>query len=329
MAEAMITLTIMGVDYELREKMLRQDSLNFYPENPRVYTLLDVSSGVPDQDLIERTMKSFDHVKQLKTSIKDNGGLIDPLIVRGNVVLEGNSRLAAYRLLAEEDAIRWGYVKCQILPDNFPDSAVFALLGQYHVAGKTNWSPFEQANFLVRQIRLTKQPIEHIAKVLGIKPSKAVRARETYEFMEEYDDLTPKRWSYYEEYLKNRAIKNYRQTNPDFDAAIADQIITGRIKEATDIRDILGGIAKSKSREASNIMKRIVDGAISIYEGYDELEGTGKIGTAYTILKNFHDKIASENFEKQVQAEKRDQIIFQLKKIRKLVNSYLTRLENK
>lgn len=53
------------------------------------------------------TLKGMEHVKQLRVSIESNGGLIDPLIVRDGdfMVLEGNSRLAAYRLLCRTDAV--------------------------------------------------------------------------------------------------------------------------------------------------------------------------------------------------------------------------------
>ncbi len=319
-------LTIENVDYPVYEKELKQMDLQFYAENPRVFSLLNMSHDIPDQDLIEKTMRAFDHVKQLKISIKDNGGLIDPLIVRRNVVLEGNSRLAAYRILFEEDPIRWGYVKCQILPDDFPDDAVFALLGQYHVSGKTNWSPFEQGGFLVRQIRTSKKPIEHIAKVLGITTSNANRYVRTYEFMEDHDDLEPRRWSYYEEYLKSAGIKKYRETSPDIDNEIVKQIKTGQIKEAVDIRNKLGEIAKSESREAKKIMKDIIAGDVSIYDGFDELQETGKIGSAYKTLQKFNEKIGSDKFEKQIANEDVSQIKYQLKQIQKKVRRLLDKM---
>ena len=94
-------LTIGKNDYEVRLEDLNQIDLKFYPENPRVYSILNIDSAEPSQDDIEDYMCSQDHVKQLKESIKSNGGLIDPIIVRDRdfVVLEGNSRLAAYRIL--------------------------------------------------------------------------------------------------------------------------------------------------------------------------------------------------------------------------------------
>ena len=81
---------------------LKQSELLFYAENPRVFSALHtLDDDSPSQDTIEREMCKLDHVKTLRMSIEANGGLLEPVIVRGNVVLEGNCRLAAYRILAK------------------------------------------------------------------------------------------------------------------------------------------------------------------------------------------------------------------------------------
>lgn len=98
----MSKITIGKKDYEVEEQLLNQCELHFYEENPRVYSILRSNGSSPSQKEIEDKMTSMEHVKQLQLSIKQNGGLIDPLIVvkrNGNyVVLEGNSRLAAYKI---------------------------------------------------------------------------------------------------------------------------------------------------------------------------------------------------------------------------------------
>ena len=85
------------------------------------------------------------------------GGLLEPIIVRRNVVLEGNSRLAAYRMLAEKDPIKWADIRCNVLPDDTSDDVVFSLLGTLHIIGKTPWSPFEQAGYLYRRTQTSRK----------------------------------------------------------------------------------------------------------------------------------------------------------------------------
>ena len=42
-------LTIGGKDYDVIKTEINQSLLLFYPENPRVYSALDVDSNEPDQ----------------------------------------------------------------------------------------------------------------------------------------------------------------------------------------------------------------------------------------------------------------------------------------
>jgi ParB-like nuclease domain len=108
-------------------------------------------------------------LKALIHDISDNGGLIDPLVVRDKdfVVLEGNSRLAAYRFLASKDPIKWAKAKCTILPADIDEKLVFALLGQYHVKGKKDWVPYEKAGFLYRRHKQQKVVLSTIAAELS------------------------------------------------------------------------------------------------------------------------------------------------------------------
>ena len=93
-----------------------------------------------------------DNVREnLVPSIKANGGLIEPLLVKGQLVLEGNSRLAAYRILAEGRDTKWQKVRVRRLPDSITEAEVFALLGEFHIVGKRDWAPFEQAGYLYRE----------------------------------------------------------------------------------------------------------------------------------------------------------------------------------
>ena len=295
-------LTIGQKDYSVEITELPQADLKFYPENPRVYSVLNFN-GEPTQDEIEKYMCSQEHVKQLKESIFSNGGLIDPLIVRGGdlTVLEGNSRLAAYRLLCQKDPIAWGKVKCKILPSDIPEEAIFALLGQYHIIGRKDWDPFEQANYLYRRHQQTKLPIEYMANELGISKQKATKMIEVIEFMIAHNDLNKRNWSYYEEYLKNAGIKKYRETSESLDDTIAKAIQTGEIHEASDIRK-LGEIAKVGDKQSKRIMNEIASGEIDMYEGYSSVQDAGKLDDVVKKLKAFRRMIIEPSFEKGLRA---------------------------
>lgn len=295
-------LTIGKNDYEVRLEDLNQVDLKFYPENPRVYSILNIDGVEPSQDEIEEYMCAQDHVKQLKESIKSNGGLIDPVIVRDGdfVVLEGNSRLAAYRILNREDPVQWGKIKCKVLPADINDSAVFALLGQYHIIGRKDWDPFEQANYLYRRLQQTKLPIDFMADELGISRQKANNMVRVIEFMIAHDDLNKRHWSHYEEYLKNAGIKKYRETDPDIDDTISEQIKNETV-QAADMRK-LGEIAKVGDKQSKKVMKKIASGEVDLISGYEEIQETGKLDDIVKKLKTFRNAISEENFEKQIKA---------------------------
>ena len=144
-------LRIRGQDVPVRTVWIEQSKLRFFVDNPRIYSIVRAGDRNPEQEDILEELLKLEHVRELKEDIKLNGGLMDPLIVRANTleVLEGNSRLAAYRwLYRNHDPSVWARVKCTLLPGDIDERLVFALLGQYHIKGKKDWQPFEQAGFL-------------------------------------------------------------------------------------------------------------------------------------------------------------------------------------
>ena len=91
-----------------------------------IYSLVRSQGRAPDQDEIQKQLQGFPHVQELIQDIKSNEGLTDPVIVRDGdlVVLEGNSRLAAYRFLATKDPIKWRTILCTVLPEGIDEKLV-------------------------------------------------------------------------------------------------------------------------------------------------------------------------------------------------------------
>lgn len=325
----MSKITIGKKEYEVSEVQLNQCELLFYEENPRVYSALRADGSTPTQEVIEEKMTSMDHVKQLRLSIEQNGGLIDPLmVVKRNdeyIVLEGNSRLAAYRLLAAKDPVKWQKVRACILPEEITEGDIFTLLGQYHLVGRKDWSVFEQAAYLHRQKESTGIATDILAKNVGLTEGKVASYLKVYSFMLEHDDLRPDRWSYYEEYLKNRGINKYRETHPQMDDTFVTQVKTEQIKQAMDVRTVLGEIAKAKDKTATKIMQDIIQGNTSIYDGHEKFKATGKASNGYQRIKKFHDLIDDDDFQKviKLEATSNNAIAFELKKIQKAVDKLL------
>ncbi|HQO09069.1 MAG TPA: ParB N-terminal domain-containing protein [Clostridiales bacterium] len=318
----MNTLTIGKKEFQVKEEEILQASLKFYVDNPRVYSALRVSDDIkPDQSNIEKLMISMEHVKQLRLSIESNGGLIDPLIVRDGdlVVLEGNSRLAAYRILCQKDPISWGKVKCLILPSDIDESSIFTLLGQYHIIGRKDWSPYEQAGYLYRRSKESKLSVDIMAKELGIKKGDAQRYLKVFSFMIETKDLEPTNWSYYDELLKNKSINNATKSHPELVNTLVLQIKNKEIQQASDIRKV-GEIAKCPDKKAKKVLAEIASGQKDIYNGFEQVKDTGKIDSIYKKMRAFRELITDSEFADSINDS--PEIKYEIKKILTLLNKF-------
>lgn len=308
---------------DAEEVELPQTQLKFYSENPRIYTILQDLGESPTQEEIERQMKSHDHVKTLKDSIKANGGLLEPIIVRRNVVLEGNSRLAAYRILASEDPIKWGKIKCNVLPDDTSDDVVTSLLGTLHLVGKTPWSPYEQAGFLVRRIEKSRKPIDAIAQELGIRVSDAKLSIEVYKEMMAADDMNPTKWSYYFELLKNRDIRKYDENNPtmEFKQKLIEKIKNDEVDRAADMRKY-AILAKSKGENSVEAITEVLNGDITIDAAVELVSTETKLASLNAKVETFFNFL---NKEQVALKENRGdvELNFTLKKIKTLIDTML------
>lgn len=329
----MSKVTIGKKEFEVEEVLLNQVDLEFYPENPRIYSIVYANGSEPTQTEIEKTLKEKEHVKILKNSIAQNGGLLEPLIVKksGNkyVVLEGNSRLAAYRLLAAVDSIKWSNVRCNILPDTVTEEDIFLLLGQLHIIGKTDWSVFEQAGYLYRTIKTSGKTVEVVAKMLGISIGEAKKQYEVYSYMVEQGDSKPSHWSYYDVLKRDRGLKNYIKTNYDFEKKVVEDI-KAEAFQAIELRDKLGAIAKDESKDSKKIMKRYISSEATLQTAYDSFHDTGKDENVYKVIQKFREKITDEKFVsclKSTVANGNKEVGYEIRKILKTLEKLKIEME--
>ncbi len=323
------SITINGKEIPAKIGFYPQDMLKFYPDNPRIYSIIYAGEKVLSQNEIEERLSDKEHVKVLVHSIKANGGLTDPLIVRGGdyVVLEGNSRLAAYRLLAQNDPIKWAKVKCKILPQDISDDIVFTLLGEYHIIGRKDWQPYEQAGYLYRRNITQKVPLDSMQKELGLKTSEIEHLIAVYSFMLKYDVTNVEHWSYYEEYLKSTIIKRIRDNYPACDKLIVTKINEGEISKAVDVRDKLIPIAKASPK----IIKKFIEGKTNFEETYARATAGGAGNEVFERLHRFRTWFALSSIEDDILDNDKPLIkkcLFELAKIKKRVLGILDKLEN-
>jgi hypothetical protein len=296
-------IQIQNETIEYRERELKVDELKFWPENPRVYSALrqKLFGEEPTQKDIEEVMTSLENVKRLRSSIKAFGGLTHPLFVRNGVVIEGNSRLAAYRLLCRIDKIKWAKVRCDVLPDDMSDDLVFALIGSIHIDGVTEWTPFEQAGYLFRHLQKSKKPIEAIAKDCGLTSSKAKLYVKVYETMLANEDTDQSKWSYYVEMLKNSDITTKSKNFPELNLidTLCKKIKDGSITKANEFRDI-GKLAKANSSEAYKALEAYINDEESLESAVTKVSAEEQKKHARHIAKSFREFLANPSFIHQL-----------------------------
>lgn len=321
------TLLIRGVDVPVETVMLPQADLRFFVDNPRVYSVLRTDGGEPSQPEIERKLLEMDHVKALIQDIKRDGGLTDPVVVRSGKldVLEGNSRLAAYRALAKTDPIKWGLMKAKLLPANLDEGLIFALLGQYHIKGKKDWAPFEQAGFLYRRSKAHDVDTVKLAQEIGLSRQKVEHLIAVYQFMLNHGEVDTARWSYYDEYLKSTKIKKARLAHKGFDELVVEKIKTGEIARAVDVRDRLPMICSSpKSLQRFALQTYDFDAA------HDHAVEGGADSTPLKKLAKFRQWIAKLEVEAalgKTKGETRKKIEFELDKLASRIEAVRTKLK--
>lgn len=285
------------IKYPTRRDSLLQRDLEFFIDNPRVYSMFDRSVSEPSQSDMESKLCECDDVRELRDSIEENGGLTVPIIVCKNVVIEGNRRLAAYRMLLKKDPEKWAYIPAEILPDDTPESAILIYLGQIHIVGQKDWAPFEQAGFLYRSLKTTGMSAKALSESTTVKQGTVKKMVSIYEFMIENDDQESKHWSYYEQYLTNKYIKKARETDDRLDKKIVIDIKAGRITDAKkEIREQLGAICKSSS--SAQLISDYVENKQTLkacFESIDEHDAD-----AHRILNRFRSKCLDPNFRSAV-----------------------------
>ena len=327
-------ITIGKKDFQITETIMNQQDLVFYVENPRVYSVIrENGNDNPSQHDIEMYMRSMEHVKELKVQIEQNGGLLEALLVVQKadeyVVLEGNSRLAAYRILYEGNPSKWGKVRVNLLPDTITEEEIFTLIGSVHLNKKKDWTVFEQAAYVYRQKQLQKCPDSTLAKKVGLSAPTVKKYIDVYQFMVNANDAVQSHWNYYEQYVTSKDIQKYRDTYPEMDDVVVKQIKTGQIKMAKDIRDKLGKIAKASDKGSNRIMRDYINESVDIDEAYTRFEATGKSGNNYGKIKDFRVLMTSDEFLTSLKAESvgNASISFELKKIKKALDKLLKEIE--
>ena len=250
--------------------------LRFLKDNPRVYAC---THGHPNFDnLIDEEQQEviFDNlireasVKKLMPEVRRHGGLIEPILIRHDTmeVIEGNSRLAVYRLLLKEDAPgEWNHIPCDIV-SSLTEEQQAAFLNQIHVKGKSQWSAYEKANFAY--VRKEKGcTLSQIANLFG-ESEPTIRTRiKAIETMKGNNDGQRSHFSYYDVLVRHPEISKNLYAKP----ALRDRLLKIILDLGSDDEDTAFTAQELRGKlpvvlNKPKILKKFIAGTVDLDNAY-------------------------------------------------------------
>lgn len=287
------TIAIMGDRVPVLYDEIEIDQLKFLPDNPRVSVAIrkiknfDKLIDEEMQDCIYKHLLKESSVKNLIPEIVRDGGLQEPIIIRHdtNQVIEGNSRLAVYKKLWEETREeQWRRIRC-IIVSKFTSEQQIRLLGQAHLRGKTEWSPYAKALLCFHWIIERKMNVKELEEISGLTVDTINKNIKIIQLMSENKDDKLSNFSYYEVLVRARAISSAVEQNIDLKKTLFSQIKAEDFT-AQEMRDHLPFVIKK-----SRILKKYLKGKINLEDAFD----LAKISSIEKHLKDIENKLDNIN----------------------------------
>lgn len=283
-------INIMDEKVPVSHELIAIERLNFLPDNPRVYAAIREISDFDDltsdeqQPLMYERLLQEPSVKNLIREIERDGGLQEPVIVRYDKlqVIEGNSRLAVYRYLKGKnpDKEKWSEIPCLVVK-TLSEEQQTRLLAQFHLHGKTEWTPYAKALFSFRWVKEQKKKIATLSKISGFTVAEIKKHVQIIELMMENKDDKLSRFSYYDVLIRNRAISTAFAGDSELKRTLFKQIKSEEFT-AQEMRDRLPTVIKKP-----RILRKYIKDDVTLNNAYQRAEVSG----AEQKLKKIRDRL--------------------------------------
>ena len=278
------SINILGKEISTEEKDIDIDKLLFYVFNPRIYSKIqghtlftESNSGDEEkQKYIQEEMLKEQSVINLKSEIVRHGGLTEPILVKHTTyeVIEGNSRLAVYRKLRDENPEdeRWHTISCRVVTDLDLDQTDAYLHGQ-HVEGKTPWTAYDKAHMAYKRIVKDGKSIADYAETVGATENEIKKQVNSIQLMYDNDDKIKANWSYYDLIVRNQKVSNICYERPDLKEFLLEEIKNQKSGQesfkALELRDKFPTIV-SKPK----VLKKFVNRQMSFEDAYHQAKSS-------------------------------------------------------
>lgn len=310
------TITILGQEIPVSNERIDIFQLKFLRNNPRVYACTHGQSGFEDMEVDEQQQAIFRAIQQepsvtnVLRDLEHHGGLLDPILVRMDTmeVIEGNSRLAAYRMLHKRQPNgQWSEIECSTV-SSLTDEQQDAYQNQIHVKGKTKWSAYEKANFAFVR-KENGYSFKDMARVFSESESTLRKRVKVIQRMTDNSDQEQSNFSFYDVIERNQDIRNKLNTGQVVASLVESNFMKSKDlqpmqKEALAFHNWLLRTVKSPDRNFTaqemrkqlpvvlkkpKVLRQLMGGNLTLEEAYSRAtvsKATTKVRRATELLQD-------------------------------------------
>ena len=262
--------------------------------NPRIQNYLQSRSG----ELLAMLLGTgTDSCASLKESIKEHGGIINPIIVNHfpdgrYVVIEGNTRLQIYRDFIRDNVPgNWNKIRA-IIYENLENNEMHSIRLQAHLVGPRDWDAYAKAKYLTFLSDEEKMPMKELLAYCG-GSSKASEIRymiQAYKDMrdiyaplcEDDTQFDQKKFSGFVELQKKNVVESLQLHGYD-KTDFAQWMVDEKFSRLEDVRRLPQILNSKRARQA--FLKHDTAAAKKILEAEDITPDSLK-NVTYEMLAN-------------------------------------------
>lgn len=244
------SLVVAGSTVKVTHETVPIENILLNPDNPRIRFQIKRQFGSKrlNQTDLENLIRAQPGFDGLQKAIRKAGGLHDPIIVaHDGTVVEGNSRATVFKILhaGSKGDPRWKKILVARLPKGVPQKSTAMLMAAYHIAGKTVWRPYAQADQIYELIHTHGWKAEQIADETRKTTREIEQYIEAYNYLVKEvlpkangngDEILQSKFHHALEFVKRESLATYRK-DPKVRKQLATLLIEDKIK-GIEVREL-------------------------------------------------------------------------------------------
>jgi len=240
-------ISLSGKDIPIKHEKIDIFNLKFYPENPRIASIIDKSKD-KSETFIDNELWNRNETHDLKRRIERHGGLIHEIIVWKGHVLEGNTRLCCFRHLYNEyEDDKWKKIDCTVIIGDITKKEINSLLADEHIIGKIKWNTYEKGCWMTMMKERENYEWDELEKIVGKSRAWIETHIDAYKMMVKRNVEEKAKFSHFLQAIP--VIKKLKNKDPQIENKLVKAIKNEQFEDAKDLRKVPVLFSDKKSRK--------------------------------------------------------------------------------